>query len=112
MSITCTSNNLPGNLFFRITLNINTYGKIHLNKTDTLAIERTRLANERTFLAYFRTAIVFLSSGFAIIKINALKDITFIGYIFMVIAPVLFLIGLLRFLYVRQKLQKYYYHEN
>ncbi len=83
--------------------------KVKLNKTDALAIERTRLANERTFLAYFRTSIVFLSSGFAIIKISALKDITDIGYFLMVIAPVLFLIGIVRFFYVRNKLKRYYY---
>lgn len=74
-----------------------------------LAIERTRLANERTFLAYFRTSIVFLSSGFAIIKISALKEVTDIGYFLLIIAPALFLVGLVRFLYVRRKVQKYFY---
>ncbi|MCI5083360.1 MAG: DUF202 domain-containing protein [Saprospiraceae bacterium] len=83
--------------------------KANLNKTDVLAIERTRLANERTFLAYFRSSIVFLSSGFAIIKINALKEITDIGYFLLVIAPLLFLIGLIRFFYVRKKVRKYFY---
>jgi putative membrane protein len=83
--------------------------KVKLNNTDTLAIERTRLANERTFLAYFRSSIVFLSSGFAIIKINALREITDIGYFLLIIAPVLFLIGLIRFFYVRRKVRKYFY---
>jgi putative membrane protein len=82
---------------------------IKMNKTDALAIERTRLANERTFLAYFRTAIVFLSSGFAIIKISALRDIADIGYFLMVIAPILFFIGIFRFLYVRKKLKGFYH---
>ena len=83
--------------------------KADLSKTDTLAIERTRLANERTFLAYFRSSIVFLSSGFAIIKINALQEITDIGYFLLVIAPILFLTGLIRFFYVRKKVRKYFY---
>ena len=83
--------------------------KIELSKTDALAIERTRLANERTFLAYFRSSIVFLSSGFAIIKIDALRDITDIGYFLMIIAPILFIIGVFRFLYVKRQLRKYYY---
>ena len=83
--------------------------KIKLNKTDNLAIERTKLANERTFLAYFRTSIVFLSSGFAIIKIDALRDIADIGYFLMGVAPILFLIGIIRFFYVRRKLKSYYY---
>ncbi len=58
--------------------------KSDMSKTDLLAMERTRLANERTFLAYFRTFIVFLSSGIAIIKINALKEIEFIGYFLLI----------------------------
>ena len=83
--------------------------KADLSNRDTLAIERTRLANERTFLAYFRTSIVFLSSGFAIIKISALREVTDIGYFLLIIAPALFLVGLVRFLYVRRKVQKYFY---
>ena len=83
--------------------------KIELSKTDALAVERTRLANERTFLAYFRTSIVFLSSGFAIIKIDALRDITDIGYFLLIIAPILLLIGVIRFFYVKNHLKKYYY---
>lgn len=83
--------------------------KVKLSNTDALAIERTRLANERTFLAYFRTSIVFLSSGVAIIKIEALKDITDIGYFLMVIAPILLVIGIIRFFYVRRQLKRYYY---
>ncbi|PHN02518.1 hypothetical protein CRP01_31575 [Flavilitoribacter nigricans DSM 23189 = NBRC 102662] len=85
--------------------------KMELSRTDALAVERTRLANERTFLAYFRSAIVFLSSGFAIIKIDALRDITDIGYFLLVIAPLLFLVGLLRFFYVKRQVKKYYYIE-
>ena len=85
--------------------------KIELSNTDTLALERTRLANERTFLAYFRSSIVFLSSGFAIIKIDALYEITDIGYFLLAVAPVLFLIGAVRFYYVKRKLRKYFYEE-
>lgn len=80
-----------------------------LSNTDKLAIERTRLANERTFLAYFRSSIVFLSSGFAILKLNALQEISSIGIFLLVVAPLLFVVGLLRFLYVRRSVRKYYY---
>lgn len=76
--------------------------------SDQLAIERTRLANERTFLAYFRSSIVFLSSGFAIIKLEVLNEIEWIGYILLGIGPILLLIGLLRFIYVRRSIKKYY----
>lgn len=83
--------------------------KLELSRTDELAIERTRLANERTFLAYFRTFIVFLSSGFAILKLSALEEITTVGYMLVVIAPLLFIVGLFRFLYVRKQIRKHYY---
>lgn len=83
--------------------------KIELSKSEALAIIRTSLANERTFLAYFRSSIVFLSSGFAIIKIDALKDITDIGYILIGITPFFFLTGVVRFFYIHRKLKKYHY---
>ncbi len=79
-----------------------------LSLTDKLAIDRTRLANERTFLAYFRTFIVFLSSGFAIIKLDMLVEIRWIGTMLIIIGPILFLIGFLRFLYVKRNIRKYY----
>ncbi|MEY8867996.1 DUF202 domain-containing protein [Flavobacteriaceae bacterium 144Ye] len=83
--------------------------QLALKTTDTLALERTRLANERTFLAYFRTFVVFVSSGVAILKLSILQEITPIGYSLLIIAPVLLLIGALRFFYVKRKLKKYFY---
>lgn len=79
-----------------------------LSLTDKLAIDRTRLANERTFLAYFRTFIVFLSSGFAIIKLDMLIEIRWVGLMLISIAPILFLIGFFRFIYVKKSIRKYY----
>lgn len=81
---------------------------MELKLSDQLAVERTRLANERTFLAYFRSAIVFLSSGFAIIKLKILDEIEWIGYILIAIGPILLLIGLIRLLYVKRSIRKYY----
>ncbi len=81
---------------------------MELKLTDKLAIERTRLANERTFLAYFRSAIVFLSSGFAIIKLEILQDVIWVGYGLVSIGPALFLIGLIRMIYVKKRIKKSY----
>lgn len=83
--------------------------KIKLGRTDLLAVERTRLANERTFLAYFRTFIVFLSSGFAILKIEVLKEIVVVGYFLTGLSPILLIIGIARFLYVKRQLRKHFY---
>ena len=75
---------------------------------DLLALERTRLANERTFLAYFRTFIVFLSSGLAIIKLEILQEIEYLGYFLIGMAPILLLIGIARFYYVKKATKKLY----
>jgi putative membrane protein len=79
-----------------------------MNTNDLLAIERTKLANERTFLAYFRTFIVFLSSGFAIIKLDLLKDISLVGYALIILAPILLFMGIFRYFRTRKRLKKYY----
>jgi putative membrane protein len=75
---------------------------------DWLAIDRTRMANERTFLAYLRTFIVVLSSGVAIIRVEALQEIFDLGIFLLVIAPVILLIGIGRFLYVKRHIRKYF----
>lgn len=74
-----------------------------MNLKDALAIDRTVLANERTFLAYFRTFIVFLSSGFAIIKLNALEEISDIGYFLIGLAPLIFCLESADFFMSRKK---------
>lgn len=81
---------------------------MQLKLTDHLALERTRLANERTFLAYFRTGVVFFSSGIAVIKLQLFEDIAWIGYLLIIIGPLLLLLGLVRSLYVKRKIKRYY----
>jgi putative membrane protein len=79
-----------------------------LSRTDLLAIERTKLANERTFLAYFRTFIVFLSSGIAILKLEMLEEIRFLGFALLILSPMLLTVGVLRFFYVKKHLKGFY----
>ena len=57
-----------------------------INRSDWLALERTKLANERTFLAYFRTFVVILSSALAIFKIDILSDMIMLGYFLVIVA--------------------------
>ena len=72
-----------------------------MNKTDLLAIERTNLA-------YFRTFIVFLSSAIAILKLEVLHEIRFLGYALLVVSPILLLVGILRFFYMMKHLKGFY----
>lgn len=74
---------------------------------DWLAIERTKLANERTFLAYFRTSMVFLGTGVGILKIEFFENIKPYGLAFLLIAPLIFFIGLARLFVVRKKIRAF-----
>lgn len=75
---------------------------------DKLALDRTKLANERTFLAYFRTSVVFLSSGFAILKLDVLSELFEIGVALTALGPLIAIIGIVRFLRVRSKMNNYF----
>lgn len=75
---------------------------------DLLAIERTRLANERTFLSYFRSSVVILSSGFAIVGLDALEEITDLGIFLLLLGPGILVLGIGRFIYVKKQIKKYY----
>lgn len=86
--------------------------KIELSNNDLLAIDRTKMANERTFLAYFRTFIVFLSSAVAIIKLEVLQEIIFLGYALLMVSPILLLIGIWRFFRMKRHLKKFYREDN
>lgn len=77
---------------------------------DWLAVDRTKMANERTFLAYFRTFIVILSSGIAILKVELLEDMVDLGFFFILLAPIILIVGLVRFFFVKRHIKKYYMH--
>ncbi len=73
---------------------------------DKLAVERTKLANERTFLAYFRTSVIFLGTGISIIHIHFFEQVAYVGWGFVMLSPLLFLIGLYRLISVRKAIRK------
>lgn len=79
-----------------------------LNKSDWLALERTKLANERTFLAYFRTFIVIISSGFAVMKIELFTEVKNLGIPFIILSFIILTVGLARLLSVKRRINKYY----
>ncbi len=85
--------------------------KLKISLSDWLAIERTRLANERTFLAYFRTSLALLAGSVTILRLDAFRDIRWLGYILLVLAPLVLLVGLWRLLSVRRRIEGRYYVE-
>jgi len=80
--------------------------KDKLTLGDTLAIERTHLANERTFLAFFRSSVFFLGTGLSIIHIAFFDEITNLGWGFVILSPFMFLFGLYRMFSVRKFIKK------
>lgn len=79
-----------------------------INRSDWLALERTRLANERTFLAYFRTFVVVFASGLTIIKVEILHNIVTLGYIFLGASFFLLFIGILQFFLVKKRIRTHF----
>ena len=71
-------------------------------------MERTHLANHRTLLAFVRTFIIFLSSGLAILELNFLDDVDYIGIALVCIAPLILIVGLVSYFTTRTRIDKTY----
>jgi putative membrane protein len=70
---------------------------------DHLALDRTRLANERTLLSYLRTALMLLVAGASAVKFVAQSpDVIVTGWVFIVLAFGVAIIGTWRFLEMRR----------
>lgn len=69
---------------------------------DSMAIERTQLANERTFLAYICTAMTLVLAGFSLM--NFFKEIFYVwaGAIFIPLGLAAGVIGLIKFVQKRK----------
>ena len=77
---------------------------------DYLAVDRTHLANERTLLAYTRTCIGLFATGVALINFIDHAVLTFFGYAFIIISPIIFIFGLYRFLKTMHRIKRGYYN--
>jgi len=64
---------------------------------DFLAIDRTILANQNTFLAYLRTALTLFVAGVTFIRFFDLKVVEIIGWIFIPVGMVTFIVGFVRY---------------
>ncbi len=73
---------------------------------DRLAVENSLMANERTLLSFFRTSIVFFATGLSILSIKYLSEISYLGWFFIIISPVLLLTGMYRYGIVKKRIYK------
>ena len=71
---------------------------------DVLAIDRTILANERTLLSYFRTMLALVAAGGGLIQFVDAAWALPTGVVLLVLAPVLFGIGVWRYRRVNRDL--------
>ena len=68
---------------------------------DILAIDRTVMANTRTFLSYIRTSLTLFIAGVTFIQFFESRIIFLIGWLFVPLSGVVFLLGALY--YTRMK---------
>ena len=64
---------------------------------DFLAVDRTILANQNTFLAYLRTALTLFVAGVTFIRFFDFKLVEIIGWIFIPVGVITFVVGLVRY---------------
>ena len=72
---------------------------------NMMAIGRTIMANERTLLAFLRTALGFFLGGTAMIKYLKHPFIEGLGWVFLVVAPVLLVWGVYRYKHVKKAIK-------
>jgi putative membrane protein len=75
---------------------------------DYLAIERTRMANERTLLSFLRTGLYLIMTGFSMLELEALREISWVGYLALAGSAVSFVLGLSRFYWTKRRIKASY----
>ncbi len=78
---------------------------------DHLALDRTKLANQRTLLAFVRTSLYLVVSGIAVIKVDFLDKIRFLGFILVGISLIVLILGVWNYFYFRKKMMNQYRQE-
>lgn len=77
------------------------------NTSEILALERTKLANERTFLSYVRSSLYLLLGGLALIQLDEMGKIRWLGYVALVFSIIFVTIGITRYLVLSKRLRKW-----
>ncbi len=77
---------------------------------DTLAIERTSLANERTFYSAVRTALTFFIAGVTVIKFVDHPYLIISGWVFLVFSFLFFVFGIHKHFINNKNIHASYYY--
>lgn len=77
------------------------------NTNEILALERTKLANERTLLSYIRSSLYLLLGGLALLQLENLSRIHWLGYIALFVCVIFLGIGIVRYVVLYRRLYKW-----
>ncbi len=77
------------------------------NTNEILALERTKLANERTLLSYIRSSLYLLLGGLALIQIESVEKIRWLGYVALIFCVIFASIGIVRYIILSRRLRKW-----
>jgi len=75
---------------------------------DYLALDRTKLANQRTLLSFIRTSLYLVVSGIAVMEVQMLENLKFMGFILVGISLTILGLGIANYLIYRKKINKSY----
>lgn len=73
---------------------------------DTLALDRTRMANQRTFLSFLRTSVYFSAMGLTVIGVDDFEAIQQLSIPLFVVSGILFLTGIVSYFREKRKIRK------
>ncbi len=74
---------------------------------DSLAVERTHLANERTLLSYIRTALALLAGGAMVLRfLNNDPVLMPFAWVALVVGSLVLVIGSYRFFSVKRRISR------
>ncbi len=75
---------------------------------DYLALKRTWLANQRTLLSFLRTGLYLMVTAVAVLKLEPFENLKFLAWILMTAAILVWAIGVVSFLRMKKRLNRYY----
>lgn len=79
---------------------------------DYLALERTTMSNERTLFSYIRTSLYLIVGAVALVKVEDLENLRWVGYISFALSAYIIIYGLFKYFNMRAKLRTYYQEMN
>lgn len=75
---------------------------------DSLALDRTRLANQRTLLSFFRTGLTLVVTALAIFELKEKDWYLFWGKVALVVGIIIIIIGFINFFIIKRRIDQSY----